>query len=47
MDEDFGSDEGPRGTFESYKAEGELLYKLKQYGKAIDAFTTVRNILIF
>ena len=42
MDEDLGSEQGPRGTFESYKAEGELLFKLKQYRKAVEAFTTVR-----
>ena len=40
-----GSDTGPRGTFEIYRAEGDSLYKNGDYRKAIESYTTV-SILI-
>ena len=43
MYDDAGSEQGPRGTFESYRAEGEGLYKNGEYRKAIDSFTTVSD----
>lgn len=35
-----GSELGPRGTFESYRAEGDALYKNAEYRKAIESLTT-------
>jgi len=44
MYDDAGSEQGPRGTFESYRAEGEGLYKNGEYRKAIDSFTTALEL---
>ena len=38
--EDNGS-EGPRGTFEIYRAEADSLYKQGEYRKAIESYTIV------
>ena len=35
------AEEGPLGTFETYRAEGEQLYKNGEYRKAIESFSTV------
>ena len=42
MYQDDNSDVGPRGTFETYRAEGDALYKNSEYTKAIESYTTVR-----
>jgi len=44
MYDDAGSEQGPRGTFETYRAEGEGLYKNGEYRKAIDSFTTALEL---
>ena len=36
--------EGPKGTFEIYKAEADTLYKQGEYRKAIEGYTTVRTL---
>lgn len=38
-----GSDNGPKGTYEIYRAEGDALYKQGNYKKAIESYTMVRN----
>ena len=38
---DDNASEGPKGTFEIYRAEAESLYKQGEYRKAIDSFTIV------
>lgn len=35
--------EGPKGTFEIYKAEADTLYKQGEYRKSIESYTTVRK----
>lgn len=41
MYEDDRSSEGPRGTFEIYKAEADALFKQGDYRKSIESYTTV------
>ena len=41
---DEGSEVGPRGTFEIYRAEGDSLYKNGEYKKAIESYNTVRDL---
>lgn len=36
--------EGPRGTFEIYKAEADSLFKQGEYRKSIESYTTVSSI---
>ena len=38
--DDNGSD-GPKGTFEIYRAEADSLYKQGEYRKAIESYTIV------
>jgi hypothetical protein len=35
------SEQGPPGTFESYRAEGDLLYKNANYTKSVECYTIV------
>lgn len=35
--------EGPKGTFEIYKAEADSLFKQGEYKKAIDSYTIVSS----
>lgn len=39
--------EGPKGTFEIYKAEADTLYKQGEYRKAIEGYTTVRTLKLW
>lgn len=41
MYETGSQDDGPPGTFEIYRAEGESLLKNRDYRKAIESFTIV------
>ena len=41
MDYDDSSEGGPKGSFENFKAEGEVLFKQQEYKKALDSFNTV------
>ena len=36
-----GSDNGPKGTYEIYRAEGDALFKQGNYKKAIESYTAV------
>jgi len=45
MYDDNGSD-GPKGTFEIYRAEADSLYKQGEYRKAIESYTTVSRITL-
>ena len=36
-----GSDQGPKGTYEIYRAEGDALFKQGNYKKAIESYTAV------
>lgn len=36
-----GSDNGPKGTYEIFRAEGDALYKQGNYRKAIESYTMV------
>ena len=38
---DDNASEGPRGTFEIYRAEADSLYKQGEYRKAIESYTIV------
>ncbi|XP_067686623.1 outer dynein arm-docking complex subunit 4-like [Haliotis asinina] len=44
MYEDDGSSEGPRGTFEIYKAEADALFKQGDYRKSIESYTTALEL---
>ena len=44
MFEETSDDLGPRGTFETYRAEGDALYKNGEYRKAIESYTTVSKL---
>ncbi|KAK2150784.1 hypothetical protein LSH36_389g01003 [Paralvinella palmiformis] len=44
MYQDDNSDVGPRGTFETYRAEGDALYKNSEYTKAIESYTTALEV---
>lgn len=44
MYDEEGSDQGPRGTFETYKAEGDNLYKQGEYKKAIESYNTALEL---
>ena len=35
------TENGPKGTFEIYRAEGDNLYKNAEYKKAIQSYSTV------
>ena len=37
--------EGPKGTFEIYKAEADSLFKQGEYKKSIDSYTIVSYFL--
>ena len=37
--------EGPKGTFEIYKAEADSLFKQGEYKKSIDSYTIVSYML--
>ena len=37
--------EGPKGTFEIYKAEADSLFKQGEYKKSIDSYTIVSYVL--
>lgn len=37
--------EGPKGTFEIYKAEADSLFKQGEYKKSIDSYTIVSSDL--
>ncbi|XP_064643391.1 outer dynein arm-docking complex subunit 4-like isoform X2 [Lineus longissimus] len=39
-----GSEAGPIGTFETYKAEGDTLFKQGEFRKAIESYTTALEI---
>lgn len=43
MEYDGSSEGGPKGSFENFKAEGEVLFKHHEYKKALDSFNTVNN----
>ncbi len=47
MYQDDNSEGGPRGTFETYRAEGDTLYKNCAYTKAIESYTTVSDRVRF
>lgn len=36
-----GSDQGPKGTYEIFRAEGDALFKQGNYKKAIESYTAV------
>ena len=38
---DGSSDGAPKGSFEIYKAEGDVLFKHGEFKKALDSFNTV------
>ncbi|XP_046329554.2 outer dynein arm-docking complex subunit 4-like [Haliotis rufescens] len=44
MYEDDRSSEGPRGTFEIYKAEADSLFKQGEYRKSIESYTTALEL---
>ena len=41
MYEDTSSDGGPKGSFENFKAEGDVLFKQGSYKKALESYNTV------
>ena len=41
MYDDNGSEGGPKGSFEIYKSEGDVLFKQQMYTKAIECYNTV------
>lgn len=42
-DDQDGSDNGPKGTYEIYRAEGDALFKQGNYKKAIESYTAVSS----
>ncbi|CAH1774091.1 unnamed protein product [Owenia fusiformis] len=44
MYEDNNSEMGPKGTFETYRAEGDTLFKQGEYNKAIESYSTALEI---
>ena len=42
MYDDNGSEGGPKGSFEIYKSEGDVLFKQMMYTKAIECYNTVK-----
>lgn len=40
---DDNASEGPKGTFEIYRAEADSLYKQGEYRKAIESYTIVSS----
>ena len=47
MYDDNGSEQGPPGTFETYRAEGDILYKNGDYKKANESYTIVSYFSCF
>ena len=43
-EEDQSSEGGPKGTFENFKSEGDVLFKQGEYKKALDSYTTVCQV---
>ena len=43
-DEESSLEDGPKGTFENFKAEGDVLFKKEEYNKALNSYTTVCQI---
>ena len=41
MYDDGSSEGGPKGTFEIYRAEGDVLFKRFEFKKALNSYTTV------
>ena len=42
--QDDNGSEGPKGTFEIYRAEADSLYKQGEYRKAIESYTIVSSL---
>lgn len=42
-----GQDEGPKSSFTTYLAEGDVLFKQGEYKKALESYNLVRNLNLF
>jgi hypothetical protein len=40
------SEGGPKGSFENFKAEADVLFKQNDYKKAIDSYNTVCSLYV-
>ena len=46
MDYADSSEGEPKGSFENFKSEGEVLFKQQEFKKALDSFNTVMSTFL-